>query len=224
VKSATHAHVDPMNVRKFFPLSGIVFVVLALGTVIAIAGNTPGSDASAAKVAAFYGDNVVRQGIGSFVLAASVPFLVFFGIGLAAALAQAERGPSSLWRQVLVAGTLLAAAGVLVTALVHVALVDGGDHNLSPTALQAVNVIDGNTWIAFNAGFGVMMLGAAGALLNAGALRWLGWSALVLGIVLFVPFADFFALMLTLVWIVVTAIALARRAERPSAVEVATAT
>lgn len=42
------------------------------------------------------------------------------------------------------------------------------------------------------------------------AARWLGWMALVLGIALFVPFADFFAMMATGIWIVVVSIALAR--------------
>jgi hypothetical protein len=38
----------------------------------------------------------------------------------------------------------------------------------------------------------------------------------VLGIALFIPFADFIALLLTLVWIVVTSVMLARRAGVPS--------
>lgn len=52
-----------------------------------------------------------------------------------------------------------------------------------------------------------MMLGAAGSLLGtARGYRWLGWAALVLGIALFIPFADFFALLLTLIWIIVTSV------------------
>ena len=65
--------------------------------------------------------------------------------------------------------------------------------------------------MAFNPALGVMLLGAGGALLAAGSLRGLGWAAVVLGLAAFVPFADFFALLLTLVWIVVTGIAVARR-------------
>ena len=50
-----------------------------------------------------------------------------------------------------------------------------------------------------------MMLGAAGSLIPRGS-RALGWSALVLGIALFIPFADFVALLLTGIWIIVTSI------------------
>jgi hypothetical protein len=41
-------------------------------------------------------------------------------------------------------------------------------------------------------------------------MRPLAWIALMLGIAAFLPFADFFALLATLLWIVVTAVVLAR--------------
>ena len=92
---------------------------------------------------------------------------------------------------------------------------DAGDRNISPTALLALNALDGNTWMAFNPAFGVMMLGAAGLFRSsAGRQRWLGWVALVLGIALFFPFADFIALLGTLIWIVVTSATMARGARR----------
>ena len=58
------------------------------------------------------------------------------------------------------------------------------------------------------------MLGAAGAFISSGVAGRLGWVALALGIAAFVPFADFFALVLTLVWIVVTSALLGRAAGR----------
>jgi hypothetical protein len=203
-----------MSTRRLFPLSGVAFVALTLVAVLAVGGSTPSPDASAADVASFYRDDVVRQGVSAFLLAASVPFLAFFGIGLTRAIGSHEDGGRSGWGDVLLAGTILTAAGVLVAATAHFALVDGGNNGLSPDALQALNALDGNTWMAFNAALGVMMLGAAGALLEARTLRLLGWSALALGVLLFVPFADFFALLLTLVWIVVTGIAVAQDERR----------
>ena len=66
-------------------------------------------------------------------------------------------------------------------------------------------------WLPVNSGLGVMMLGAAGSLLASRRLpRWLGWSALALGVGLFILFVDFVALILTLVWIIVLSVLLFR--------------
>jgi hypothetical protein len=107
---------------------------------------------------------------------------------------------------------------LLVAALVHFALADAADNEASADAVQALNAVDSNTWIAFNAGFGVMMLGAAGCMIPrvlAGLPAWLGWTALVLGIALFIPFADFIALILTLLWIIVVSVMLFRVPSAP---------
>jgi hypothetical protein len=202
-----------MDSKRLLPLSGVVFVALILLSIIGISGGTPSSGASADEVASFYDENMVRQAIGTFVLAAAVPFLVFFGVALTRTR---SHGDESVWRQVTLAGTILAGGAILATAFVHFALVDGGDQKISPTALQALNSLDGNTWMAFNPAFGVMMLGAAGILLSAGVMRWLGWSAVVLGVAAFIPFADFFALVMSLLWIVVTSFVLARAKSEPA--------
>ena len=102
------------------------------------------------------------------------------------------------------------AGSVLLAAFLHWALAQGGDEKISPPALEALNTLDANSWIAFNPAFGVTMLGAAGVLLSAGMSRRLGWVALVLGVAAFVPFADFLALLGTLLWIVVASVVLGR--------------
>jgi hypothetical protein len=204
-----------MHANRLFPLSGIAFVALVVGAIVGIGGSTPGADASAAELASFYDDNAVRQGIGTFVLAASVPFLVFFGIGLATALARATGGLTA-WGYVLIAGTILVAGSVLLASVAHFALANGGDEKIAPDALQALNSLDGNTWMAFNPAFGVMMLGAAGVLISARVLTSLGWTALVVGIAAFLPIADFFALLATLIWIVVMSVVLARGRPAPA--------
>jgi hypothetical protein len=204
-----------MHANKLFPLGGIAFVVLVVAVITGIGGSTPASDAPAAELASFYGDNTVRQEIASFVQAATVPFLVFFGIGLATALGAGPAGGLTAWGYVLIAGTILVAGGVLLSAVAHFALANGADAGISPVALQALNSIDGNTWMAAIPAFGVMMIGAAGVLISARVLTWLGWIALVLGIAAFIPVAGFVALLATLLWIVVTSVVLVRRTAVP---------
>jgi hypothetical protein len=199
--------------NKWLPLSGIVFVVVALVAVVGFGGNTPDTDASAAKVASYYDAHNVRQSIAAFLLAASVPFLALFAIQLAAAF---ELGAgATAWSRLLRVGTAVTCAVLLVGAAGHFALADAADNGVGGDGIRALNVLDTDGWIAWNAGLGVLMLGVAGAVLQGTRVlpRWLGWAALVVAVALFVPFADFFALLLTLIFILVTSVMLARSHE-----------
>jgi hypothetical protein len=207
-----------MSHQRLLPLSGIAFVALSLLTVLALGGSTPGTSDSAAEIVRFYDENDVRQFVTSFAFAATVPFLILFAVGLARAIS-ARAAASALWGQVAIAGAILAGATILMTAAVHFALLDAATRDeVANEAVLALTFVDGSTWVAFNAGFGVMMLGAAGLLLSSGVMRSFGWVALVLAVALFVPFLDFFALLLTLVWIVVVSVVQLRgqRVARPS--------
>jgi hypothetical protein len=206
-----------MELRKLLPLSGIVFVVVVVLGVAVLGADTPPSTASGGELLQYYDEHQVREAVASFIFAATVPFLVLFAVTLATALWPVEPGPRPVWEIVMIGGSVLTGAVILVTAAVHFALTDGATNNASPDGLQALALVDGNTWVAFNAGLGVMMLGAAGALIpRLGVYRWLGWVALVLGVALFIPFADFIALLLTLVWILVVSALLFRApAEAP---------
>lgn len=189
--------------QRLFQLSGIVFVALVVVTLL-VGGSTPGTDEPVADVVAFYDENQMRQFIVSFLFAATVPFLVLFAVGVA------ERQEGGSWGRVAVAGAILAGGAILATAAIHFALLDAADRAEGASAVPALHALDDSTWVAFNAGFGVMMLGAAGVFLTGTFHRWLGWIAVVLGIALFIPVADFVALLLMLVWIVVTSAVLVR--------------
>jgi hypothetical protein len=194
---------------RIWALSGAAFVVLTVVAIVGLGGDTPDANASAAKVSSFYLAHQNRQNLAAFVLAAAVPLLVVFGISLAFALWPAGRRP--LWPTVLVAGSVLAAGAFSLSAFIHFALADSVDNVTAATA-QGLNALDADTWIAFNSCLGVMMLGAAGSIITrAAGLRVLGWIALLLGIALLIPFADFFGLVLTGIWIIVVSVLLFRR-------------
>jgi hypothetical protein len=200
-----------VNRLRWLPLSGIAFVVLGLLSVVVLGGSTPDTDASASKVASFYDAHNGRQTVAAFILAASVPFLALFGAQLAAVFS-ARSNAESIWPRFLIVGTAVASMVWLLAALVHFALADAADQGVSGDAIRALNMLDGDSWIAWNAGLGVMMLAAGGAALNGARLlpRWLGWAAVVVGVALFIPYADFFALLLTLIWILVVSVMLSR--------------
>jgi hypothetical protein len=190
--------------HRIVRLSGLAFVAVVVASLLA-GGSTPDSGASASELASFY-DGGWRQGISAMLLAATVPFLVLFAASIVSFVAAGREADAGVSGYLLVGGSVLAGAGIALAATVHFALADGGDQ-ITPTAPHALNALDGNTWLAFNTGFGVMMIGAAGCLgRQTGFQLALGRIALVLGVLLFFPFVDFLALLVTLLWIVVTSV------------------
>jgi hypothetical protein len=205
---------------RLLALSGVAAVALILIAFVGLSGDTPTTGDSATVINAFYDEHSARSFIASFVLAAAAPFLVMFAIGLALALRQSgdRRTP---WDLMLPAGGAVAASGFIVTALIHFALADAADQNgTAGASLQALNALDAASWVAFNAGLGVLMLAAAGALLSRKAYPAAGWIALLAGVALFIPFADFVALIVTGLWLIAMSIVLYRRGAAPARVAV----
>jgi hypothetical protein len=193
-----------MHANKLLPLAGIVFVALVIVAIPVLSWGSPSSTSDLDEMVAWYRDHNAEQFAAALVLAAAVPFLVLFALGVSGA---ASEGGRTVWERMLVGGSVVTGAVVLVLATTIFAIADGADHDTAPTALQSLNLILGNGWVALNAGLGVLMLGAAGTFLSRRAgSRLLGWAALVLGIALFIPFADFFALLLSGGWIVTTSV------------------
>ena len=60
-----------MVARRVWALSGVAFVIIALGGVVVFGGDTPDTNASAAKVVSYYSEHTTRQSIAAFVLAAT---------------------------------------------------------------------------------------------------------------------------------------------------------
>jgi hypothetical protein len=188
---------------------GVLCVIVSFAV---LGGDTPGSGDSGAAVNSFYDSHSARQYASALVLAAAAPFLVLFGVRLALALWPPDGARGAFWQLTLIAGSAIAGGMFIVSGMLQFALTDAADQKGTDlAALEALNALSANTWVAFNAGLGVLMLGAAGALLSRGASPILGWIALVAGIALFIPFADFIGLIVTGLWIIATSIILFRR-------------
>ena len=107
---------------RWLPLSGAAAVVLVVASFAGLGGDTPGSSDPAAKISAYYDSHEVREMIAAFVLAASAPLFVLFGVGLALSLWPGDAPRRSLWHGVLAVGSAVAGAGFLIAALIHAAL------------------------------------------------------------------------------------------------------
>jgi hypothetical protein len=195
---------------RLAPLTGIVFVVLLVLAFIVVEGDTPGIDDSAQKITSFYHDDQGKHIAAVILVGLSTVFLAVFVVSLREFL---KVGGGAFWPNVALVGGTVAIAGFLVAAGIHLALIEGGDKNISPDAMVAINAIDADDFFGFATPLGIMMLGAGGATLKAGAglPRWMGWAAIVLFVVFFTP-VGFAAFGLSGIWIIIASVMMYRRA------------
>jgi hypothetical protein len=202
--------------ERIAPLTGLVFVAIVVA-VFAIGGSTPGDHASVAKVTTFYGKHHDKHMALSFILALSIPFLLFFVSILRHELRRA--GGTGQLANASFAGGVLAAAGFGILAFVHYALADAADSLKTIGTVQVLNVLDNTDFIPMVTGMGVLVLGAGMSVVRHGGLaKWLGWAGIVIGILVFTP-AGFFAFLASGIWVAIASIVLtqARRTPAPAA-------
>jgi len=195
---------------RLAPLTGIVFVVLLFLAFVVVEGDTPDLDDSAQKITSFYHDDQGKHIAAIVLVSLSTLFLGVFTVSLREFLR--EPGGGDFWPNVALLGGTACVAGLLVAAGVHTALIDGGDKNISPDAMVALNAIDADDFFAFALPLGIMMLGAGAATLKAGAAlpKWMGWAAIVLFVVFFTP-VGFAAFALSGIWIIIASILMYQR-------------
>jgi hypothetical protein len=192
------------NWERYAPLTGVAFFVIVLIGFL-IGGDTPGSHDSAIKAEAFYTRHRDQQMVASFIIMWGAIFLPFFVSTLKRALDWS--GGTGRLANACFAGGIIYTMGFFLLATVHLALADGAGKT-TPQVTQTLNVLDNNDFIPVGAGLGIFILSAGLAIVRYRALpAWLGWSAIVIGILAFTP-AGFFAFLLGGVWILVTSIVL----------------
>jgi hypothetical protein len=188
------------------PWTGIVSVALIVVAFI-VAGESPDFDASTKEVFNFYNGDQTAQVIASIALIYGAILLVFF----AATLRSALRGSEALSTLVLVGGAL-EALGMTIFAGLTFTLADlaNSDHpaRIDPGTLQSLNALNSDLFFPLVIGTAILLLSAGLAILRAGALpRWMGWAALVLGIITVTPLG-FFAFLVSGLWIIAAAVLL----------------
>jgi hypothetical protein len=171
------------------------------------------TDDSTQEVVEFWADNDGQQVAGAFIAALSlVPFLWFLG-SLRSAFRTAEGGTGRL-SAIAYGGGLVLVAGAAVDASLQFAVAESvGD--VPPGVTQTLSVLYGNFFLVFPVGLATLLLASALVILRTGALpAWLGWVALVLGILSLTP-VGFFAFILVLVWIAVVSVVLYQQQPAP---------
>ena len=183
-------------------LTGVVFVALLVAS-FSVSGNSPGSDESGAKVISFYRDHQNAQRASAILGALAVVFFLFFAGALREHLRGSDRA-SGLATTGFGGAVLIAVGGASFSGF-SFALADVPD-KLSPAAAQALNLLSNDFFFPFVTGVAVFAIASGLAITRYALLpRWLGWVALLIGVVAVTPigFFSFFALM---AWVLVVSI------------------
>jgi hypothetical protein len=204
---------------RYAPLSGVLAVALLVVATIVTGFDSVDSNDSTKKVIDFWTDNDGQQIAGAFIGAlAAVPLLWFLG-SLRSALRRAEGDTGRLSAIAYAGGIVLVAFAVVDSSLQFAVAESVGD--VPPGVTQTLSVLYNDFFLGFPVGLGTLLLASSLAILRTGVLpAWLGWVALVLGIVSLTPIG-FFAFFVVLAWIAVVSVLLFRQ-QAPTRTPVAT--
>jgi len=195
------------RLSRFAPLTGVVYGLLTLVAFASVSG-APSSSASGAKVIAFYESHRTDARVSDMLWMLAFAFFVLFAGTLRSHLRR--NAPADGLGSVVLAGAAVFAAGAVVYFNFDFALAVVPQH-LAPAAAQALNVLALNMALAPSAGGFIFGVTTGLAILRGGALpTWLGWAAIVIGLIALTP-GLIVALVLFALWAAVMGIVIWRR-------------
>lgn len=199
---------------RLAPLTGVLFAVLAVAAVFANSSESPEASGSALKVVAYYTKHRSEVQTSSILFALAFLVIVLFAGALRSYLRRTP-GAEGLGALVLAGGVLMAAGALTGSGLEY-----GLAHNIHSLGLEearTLNFVSDELFLALLAGGFVFGVCAGIAILRGAALpKWLGWAAIVIGIVTIVPPASMVALLAFLVWTIVVSILMYMRLGAPA--------
>jgi hypothetical protein len=171
---------------RWAPLTGVIFAVLLFVGAM-VGGNTPDSDATAQHTVSYFMSHRGSQQASVFLIVYSVVFGLFFGAAVRSYL-RARLGGDGLSMLGFAGMIILATSACVITGIDFAATDVPG--KISPAAEQALNVLQNDVFFGMLVGAGVFLLvnGFAIATNAAAAIpRWLGWVAVLLGVIALTP-------------------------------------
>ncbi len=207
------------GLARWATLGGVVYVVLFAIGVILIYSGPPSSDASPARVIAYYSDSGHRDkiNIGWVVACLGIFFFFWFLSSLRQTVRRLEADDGFLTGLTTIGGAAygtLTLAALGVEAGIRTMSDDTYHHTVYPGIIHAA---DDATWMMHaggGAGVGAMIIAASLAGLRAGAVsKWLGWLGVAAGIVA-LGLILFFPWFVVGIWILVVSIGMFLRSGR----------
>jgi hypothetical protein len=194
------------------PLLGVAFIVL-LAVSIIIQGSPTSADHPPSEVQQWYQDNKDAAEISAFLGTVAAALLIFFGAYLRKVLEDAE-GPGSMLPILALIGVSIVAVGGAIDGLLLFAAAEAADDIPGPE-IQTIQAIWDNDFLPFFLGVLVFLWSAGISVLRSGVLpKWLGWFAIVFGVISLAGPLGFIGALGAAVWILIASIMLSMRARR----------
>jgi hypothetical protein len=191
------------RLARFAPITGVLFAVLTAAAFIA-GEETPDANASPVKVIAFF--TAHKSGIETSAILAVVAFLfAVFWAGTFAGFLR-RNGASVALTGLVIAAAVLMAVGAALFAGIEFELAHDLRH-FGPQTAQTLNVLNNSLFFPLVIGGCVYGVASGLAIIGSRALPvWLGWVALVLGVLCAAGPPGFFALLALVLWTLVVSI------------------
>jgi hypothetical protein len=196
---------------RLAPLTGVLFAAIVVGAVITGGSETPKASASAAKVVAYYSEHHSEVETGGILFSLAFLVLVLFAGALRSYLRRTAAAEGL--------GALVLAGAIMMTiaALAATGVEYGLAHNLhdfTPEAAKTLNFISNELFFPVLAGGFIFGVSAGIAILRGAALpKWIGWVAIVIGILTLIPPTSFPALFAFLIWSVIVSVLMYLRSD-----------
>jgi hypothetical protein len=191
------------NVR-WLPLTGILSIVLIITGVLF--GEPPDASNPPQEIVDFYVDNATKLQVGTIVFAIAAILFVVFGAYMRTVLDRGE-GSTGILSTVAFAGAVIFAVGVGIDGMILFGITEAAD-NLEPTQIQTLQALWDNDWMPLLLGVTTFVLACGlSIILHKSMPVWVGWLALVIGIVGLTP-VGWIAFMATGIWVLIVAVML----------------
>jgi len=194
---------------------GLAFLALGVVAATLILVDSPSMDASGRKILHYYEDRTTAITLAT-VLFGLASFAFAFFAGTFRIVLRAAEDESGLMSGVAMGAGL---AGVAVlnasAAATWAAASRAGDGELTRNTAQTLFDLSSALYVFALPLIGVFMVASGAVVISSGMLpRWLGWTAVAIGITLAVPFVSWAMFALVPIWVAVVSAILLDRGER----------
>jgi hypothetical protein len=206
---------------RWAPLTGVVYAVLFVVAFL-VGGNTPDSNASAQDAVSSFVSHRTHDRVTVFLIAYASLFAMFFAAALRSYLKSRSKGDGLITLGY--SGMIIFVVGALTLVGLEFAATDVPG-KISPSAEQALNVLQNDVFFALLVGAGIFLIGHGLAFVRDAVLpRWFGWLTVLLAVVAVTPLGWIVAIFAMPIWAVIVSVLMFLRQGTPAPATAAPAT